>query len=151
MGNCAAPGEASQIESGMAVGMLSKNSMISKNKQGAAMAPPSLSSNIFISLNLYTKIEGFIRKEPKPDASRLLEASINSTEVSLNETSEKSPKVLDPSSPSPDKSLKQQTRPVLLNYTLKYGDNEMNWVEKNCHHLHKSKKIKLEYKLGYSD
>ena len=91
MGNCAAPGEASQIESGMAVGMLSKNSMIAKNK-GTALAPPNLSSNIFISLNLYTKIEGFSLKEPKPDQSRLLEASINSTQASLNETNEKSPK-----------------------------------------------------------
>lgn len=27
----------------------------------------------------------------------------------------------------------------------------MNWVETNCNYLHKSKKIKLEYKLGYSD
>lgn len=58
MGNCTAPGEAAVIESGMAVGMLSKNNMIAKNKS-TALAEPNLSSNIFITLNLYTKIEGF--------------------------------------------------------------------------------------------
>ena len=92
MGNCTAPGEASQIESGMAVGMISKNNMIAKNKQGTAMAEPNLSSNIFITLNLYTKIEGFTVKESKPDASRMLEAAINGSEVILNEGNDKSPK-----------------------------------------------------------
>ena len=92
MGNCTAPGEASQIESGMAVGMISKNNMIAKHKQGMGMAEPNLSSNIFITLNLYTKIEGFAVKESKPEASRLLEATINGSEVTLNEGNEKSPK-----------------------------------------------------------
>ena len=56
------------------------------------MAEPNLSSNIFITLNLYTKIEGFAVKESKPEASRLLEAAINGSEVTLNEGNEKSPK-----------------------------------------------------------
>jgi hypothetical protein len=46
------------IEGGMAVGMLTKNNMIAKNKS-TALAEPNLSSNIFVTLNLYTKIEGF--------------------------------------------------------------------------------------------
>ena len=58
MGNCTAPGEAAVIEGGMAAGMLSKNNMIANNKS-TALAEPNLSSNIFITLNLYTKIEGF--------------------------------------------------------------------------------------------
>ena len=57
-----------------------------------AMAAPNLSSNIFITLNLYTKIEGFAIKESKPDASRMLEAAINGSEVTLNESNDKSPK-----------------------------------------------------------
>ena len=40
---------------------------------------------------------------------------------------------------------------LILNYTLKYGDHEINWVEKNVSWLHKGKQIKLEYKLGYCD
>ena len=57
-----------------------------------AMAAPNLSSNIFITLNLYTKIEGFAIKESKPDASHMLEAAINGSEVTLNESNDKSPK-----------------------------------------------------------
>ena len=57
-----------------------------------AMAAPNRSSNIFITLNLYTKIEGFAVKESKPDASRMLEAAINGSEVTLNESNDKSPK-----------------------------------------------------------
>ena len=57
-----------------------------------AMAAPNLSSNIFITLNFYTKIEGFAVKESKPDASRMLEAAINGSEVTLNESNDKSPK-----------------------------------------------------------
>ena len=56
------------------------------------MAEPNLSSNIFITLNLYTKIEGFTVKESKPNASRMLEAAINGSEVILNEGNDKSPK-----------------------------------------------------------
>ena len=59
MGNCAAPGTDGQVESNMAVGMLSKNAMLSKSKQNMAANEPTLSSNMFVSLNLYSKIEGF--------------------------------------------------------------------------------------------
>ena len=92
---------------------------------------------MFVSLNLYTKVDGFSTgEEPRKPYSNFC----------INETTDKP---AEEEEPPKRKSL--QMRLLILNYTLKYGDTEINWVEKNCNWLHKSKKIKLEYQLGYSD
>ena len=65
MGNCTAPGDANQIEPAMAVGMLSKSAVLAQHKQSMAFAQPNLSSNMFVTLNLYTKVDGFQAEESK--------------------------------------------------------------------------------------
>ena len=107
-----------------------------------AFAQPSLSSNMFITLNLYTKVDGFQAGESKQQ--KTLDPSLNDSQVTPDEASP-----LGSSEPKRKSTARQ--RPLLLNYTLKYGDNEINWVEKNCNSLYKSKRIKIEYMLGYSD
>ena len=131
MGNCAAPGTEGQVESNMSLGMLNKNAMLSKHRQNSATTEPSLSSGMFVSLNLYTKVDGFSAgEEPKKPYANFC----------INETSDKPAE-----EEEAPKRKSMQMRLLILNYTLKYGDTEINWVEKNCNWLHKSKKIKLEY------
>jgi len=35
-----------------------------------------------------------------------------------------------------------------MQYTVKYGDKEMSWIEPECNELHKAKEVRLEYLLG---
>ena len=97
---------------------------------------------MFITLNFYTKVDGFQAGESKQQ--KTLDPSLNDSQVTPDEASPLE-------SPEPKRKSTARQRPLLLNYTLKYGDNEINWVEKNCNSLYKSKRIKIEYMLGYSD
>ena len=69
---------------------------------------------------------------------------------SLNETTDATLEDASPTVP-PKRTSAAKPRHLLLNYTIKYGNKEIVWVEKNCNYLHRSKKIKIEYMLGYSD
>ena len=39
----------------------------------------------------------------------------------------------------------------MINYTVKYGEQEHTWVEHNVDSLHKGKQLRLEYLLGQVD
>ena len=39
----------------------------------------------------------------------------------------------------------------MINYTVKYGSQEYTWVEHNCQSLHKSKQLRIDYRLGQID
>jgi hypothetical protein len=41
--------------------------------------------------------------------------------------------------------------PLVLNYTLKYGDRRINWVDNKGKALHKASPVKLQYMLGLAD
>lgn len=139
MGNCTAPTSTSELDSGMAVGMLSKSAMLAQHRQSMALAEPNLSSNMFITFNLYTKIDGFAKYE---ETKQEIIPSLNESSTGLEDASPTLP---------PKRVSNAKPKQLILNYTVKYGEKEINWIEKNCNLLHRSKKLKIEYLLGYSD
>ena len=45
-------------------------------------------------------------------------------------------------------TLKGSKDKYVINYSVKYGEQEYTWVEHNCDTLHKGKLLSLDYRLG---
>ena len=45
-------------------------------------------------------------------------------------------------------TLKGAKDKYVINYSVKYGEQEYTWVEHNCDTLHKGKLLSLDYRLG---
>lgn len=56
-------------------------------------------------------------------------------------------KELDPTTASVEDIIAQDM-PLLLLFTLKYGTQEIQWIERDCQEMHKAKEVELEYLLG---
>ena len=57
----------------------------------------------------------------------------------------------DPQMASQMETLKGSKDKYVINYSVKYGEQEYTWVEHNCDSLHKGKMLSLDYRLGQVD